>query len=199
NRPLSLAPLVVLLLASCGIVASPLATQRPATASQTPLASLPSAFPGGPINPSPGADPELERRLPDLVGTEIMRKLSMSGTQYFAKAGTAANDFRDVLATVGRKPEDFTIALAVSNNVKIGAFGVKGVDSGVLLAAYVQAGIDNTPGSTVADDSVAGKSVKKVTIPNQAESLYLYPSGDALFFAQATTPALLTEALSKSA
>jgi hypothetical protein len=199
RRWFALAPIILMLLAGCGGVASPNASAGTVSPSPTVRPSSTSPTSGGPGIPSLGADQDLERRLPDLVGSEILRKASFSGVQYFANAGTAANDFRDVLATVGKSPADFTIALAVSNNVKIGAFRVKGVDSAVLLPAYVQAGLHNTPGSTVADASVAGKSVKKVTIPNQTEFLYLYPKGDALFFAQATSPALLTEALSKLA
>jgi hypothetical protein len=197
SRALALMTTLILGLTACGGTASP----APARSSSTPAAHSPSPSGAGtlPGAPSLGADQELERRLPDQVGSEILRKVSFRGAQYFANAGSAANDFRDVLGAVGRSPDDFTIALAVSNNVKMGAFRVKGIDSAVLLPAYVQAGIHNTPGSTVADASVGGKSVKKVTIPDQTEFLYLYPNGDALFFAQATTAALLSEALSKLA
>ena len=197
NRTFALLPVLVLLLSGCGVAVSPTSTPRAVSPSSSPRTSSPSPTPGGAANPSVGADQDLERRLPDQVGTETLRKQSLDGTAYFAGAGTGANDFRDVLTAVGKSPEDFTIALAVSVNVRVGAFRVKGVDSAVLLPAYVQAGIHNTPGSSVADDSVAGKAVKKVTIPDQPDALYLYPNGDALFFAQATSPALLTEALSK--
>jgi hypothetical protein len=197
NRSLALVPVLLLLLAGCGVAVAPSVTHRASSPSPAARTSSPSERTGGAPNPSVGADQELERRLPDQVGTEILRKLSLNGTQYFAGAGAGANDFRDVLTTVGKTPEDFTIALAVSTNVKVGAFRVRGINSAVLLPAYLQAGVHNTPGSTVADDSVAGKSVKKVVIPNQPDVLYLYANGDALFFAQATSPALLTEALSK--
>ena len=76
NRTLALLPVLVLLLSGCGVAVSPTSTPRAVSPSSSPRTSSPSPTPGGAANPSVGADQDLERRLPDQVGTETLRKQS---------------------------------------------------------------------------------------------------------------------------
>src|SRR5207247_8782695 len=74
NRTFALLPVLVLLLSGCGVAVSPTSTPRAVSPSSSPRTSSPSPRPGSAANPSVGADQDLERRLPDRVGSEPLHR-----------------------------------------------------------------------------------------------------------------------------
>src|SRR2546423_1293726 len=81
--------------------------------------------------------------------------------------------------------------------VTLGAFKVGGADSNSIVTAFIHANQQANPGVTVSDASLGGKSVKKVVDPSQTKPTYVYAHGDVMYFVQADSDTVATEALSK--
>jgi hypothetical protein len=124
------------------------------------------------------ADRALEAKLPKrLRGQELVPE-SFEGEVWVKTAESIGVpiDFRKMLARVGKKPSDMTMAWAKSDAIKVTVIRVTGVDGAALMAAQAK--------SLRADlharkQRIAGKDV--TTISSGGSGIYLYPSGDLLF------------------
>ena len=74
---------------------------------------------------------------------------------------------------------------------------ISGADANMVLNAFVQAALKDQTGSSTSDESISGKSVKKVTTTTTATPSYVYAHGDVVFFVSGDDMTLVTEAFSK--
>jgi hypothetical protein len=174
------------------------------TPPSSPLAAPGSSFvppSGGELPPS--EDRELEARLPDSFNGVPLLKSSYRGDTILGDPRIPSNaDLRGVVASLGRKPDDYTVALAVDPTLTlgatIGAIRLAGVDGNVFLSADVAFNQRTTPGLLVAQAHLGGKDVTAMTDPATLGTegpTYIYPSGDTLFFVTSADPALAAAAL----
>jgi hypothetical protein len=201
----------ILVLAACGSSASP----TPAAASAAPASSAPTAAPASVEASSPAesvaipsftlpsfnADVDLEKQLPDKLGTATLQKFSFKGAEFLSSGDASTKEFTDLLGAIGKSPADLSMAIAAdptsTADVTVGAFKVSGADANVLLNAFIQSGIKQSAGATSTDVNISGKSVKKVSTPGDSSPTYAYAHGDIVFFVTGTDDALIAEALSK--
>ena len=130
------------------------------------------------------AAPDLEALLPDEVDGLKLRKGSTTGAVVFGgnAFGGAMTRF---LGAHGKGPGDLRFANAQTApngpELELGVFQVRGLSGSVLRRAIVSSSRPNAPGLTATDGSLAGRAVTKVVYPGGA-ILYLYPSGDRVFY-----------------
>lgn len=171
-----------------------IATEPPA-ATQAPVTTLPPLPSVGAL-PSvdlPSEDQELEDMLPDTVGTTPVSKLSMTGESLIAAGGQEA--LESVLGQFNKQPSDLGVAIGGAGNVGLFAYRIKGVDATQFFQSFVAAAQGEDPAVTVTDETLGGKSVKKVVTSD--ETLYIYAKGDVLFGVSGSgaTEAELAEAI----
>jgi hypothetical protein len=122
--------------------------------------------------------------LPDEVDGLKLRKGSTTGAVVFGgnAFGAAMTRF---LAAHGKGPGDLRFANAQTApngpELELGVFQVRGLDGTVLRRAIVSSSRPNAPGLTATAGTLAGKAVTKVVYPG-GSVLYLYPSGDRVFY-----------------
>jgi hypothetical protein len=186
-----------LVLGACQAAASPAASAAVVTPEPT-IAPTIAAEPTL-VLPSFNADVDLEALLPDELGGLPTQKFSFAGADFLSNGGPETEDFQKVLTALGKSPADLSVAIAGSTiGQTVGAYRIRGVDAAGLLPAFIAAFQQGDTGATVTDVSYGGKSVKKASSPTD-ETVYLYASGDVVFFAggDAVTDAFLNEAFSK--
>ena len=194
-RSLAVLPAAIVLLAACGSGSpsgAPGATQAPG------FTLAPASSAGGGFSfeiPSFTTDPELEALLPSEIGGAPTEKLSMSGTDLIGEG--SGEDLRVILTQFGKSPSDLSAGLAGAAGIDIIAYRVRGIDANALFQAFLQ--LIGNADNVVSDASLGGKSIKKIVTP-EADTSYVYASGDVLFIVEATdevAPALLDEVFTK--
>src|SRR5262249_53825222 len=104
------------------------------------------------------------------------------------------------LAAHGKRPGDLRFANAQTApngpEVELGVFQVRGLDSALLRKAIVSSSRPNAPGLTATPGTLAGKAVTKIAYPGGA-ILYLYPSGDRVFYVGTQDEALAGRIIGK--
>jgi hypothetical protein len=174
--------------------APPEAATPEATVSETPAASE-EATPTLDLSsllPSFTADTELEKVLPDTVGSETLQKFSFRGTD-MPSTGQDTQEFQNALGQLGKSLSDLSFAVAASENVTIGAYKLAGAPSATFMSALLTALRAGAADATVTDANVGGKPVKK--IESTSGAVYLYGHDDIVFFVQSDDDALLAQAL----
>lgn len=185
-RSLAILAGVVIVLAACG-PAGPAATAPGSTTTALPT---PPAFPDGPDGlPSFALPPftgnaALEALLPDELGGTTVAKLSMSGDDFVRGGGESAADFLAVLSQSGWSPAELSVAFASTSDVILAAYRVNDVDASLFFEAF-RSTLEEAGPVSVTDVTFGGKPVKKF-VPNDGDTIYLYPSGDVLFSIDAT-------------
>jgi hypothetical protein len=149
----------------------------------------------------PSEDKDLENRLPSEINGVALTKYSFKGTTFLGSGASNSQDLIDLLSSLGKTPNDMSVAFAADQtgklDVQIGAFKVAGADSNALLAAFVAATKSTTPGVQVTQANVGGKNVSQITDPTDTTTgaIYVYASGDVLFYVQSPDPALAGAAI----
>lgn len=175
------------------------AGNAPAAVAVVPSVSTP---PAGILRVADGsrhADPELEALLPTSLGGVALIVESQAGTDLSTKSGA----FDVFLKSLGKERADFSVASAYAAGglrAEIGAWRVKGADSGLVLQGFKTAlQASSTTPLTQAEESVGGRSVTRIGDPGQLTHgpLYVVARGDTLLFVQTPEPALAEEAISK--
>lgn len=201
--------------AGSAVPASPVpATLSPASAAPTialpsialPSIALPSlAVPSG-LLPSialpslPSEDKDLEGRLPNSINGVTLTKLSFKGVDFLTGDSDAAKDLNGVLTGLGKTPADLSIAVATDPtdqlDVSVGAFRIAGADAAAVMNIFKTSIAKETPNAKVSDVSIGGKNVVELDNPDTSSGpTYFYPTGDTVFFAQTTDPALAAAAV----
>ena len=177
----------------------PGATGNPATA-----VAPGSAGPASPAAPSLAlpavtSDKDLETALPATYRGVTLRKFSFSGPSLLSGTNQSNADFRALLTTIGKSPDDLSFAIAADSantlQVSFGAYRIKGVDAASWTGTLYELGATESPGTVTADVNLGGKSVKRVSTPDRSEITYAWPRGDVLFLVIAMTDALAADAI----
>jgi hypothetical protein len=149
----------------------------------------------------PSEDKDLEARLPSQVNGVTMVKYSFKGASFLESGADNQQDLKDFLSSLGKSPDDLSVAFAGDPNaqldLQLGAFRVAGADSNALLSAFIAATQKQSPQDTVTQGNVGGKNVTQIVDPNDTESgtIYIYASGDTLFYVSSPDPALAAAGL----
>jgi hypothetical protein len=168
-----------------------------------PSIAIPSGL-GSFVIPSfslPEGDKDLEARLPNQINGVTLTKVSFKGADFLNQGGGNDQTVLDFLTSLGKKPDDLSAAFASdpSGNldVMVGAFRVAGADSNTLLTQFVNATKKDRPSDTVQQTNLGGKNVTQINDPTDTTtgSLYIYPNGDTLFYAQSSDPNLAAAGL----
>jgi hypothetical protein len=180
-----------LIVAACGSTDDPLASHPP-VASPT---DAPTPFAHG--------APDLEARLPTMIGGKALTRYSYDGVTFL---GTGNDQNRaqltELLGKLGRGPADLSIAQASDPTgfltFQEGIFRVAGTQPDVLQPAWIAAQEQATRGRLVQTEAqVAGVSLTKLVDPESdvGATTYVIPRGDSLVLIRADDTALVTEAL----
>lgn len=205
-RPLAALAALAIVVAACGnggattapaTQAAPV-TQAPAT--QAPVATqgavATDALPSFAL-PSFHSDQDLEGLFPDQIGGVDLTVLSLTGDEFMAMGSSPELDA--ALGTLGKSPSDMSVAFGGAGSITIIAFKIAGIPAATIETALFQAYQQET-GSTIADATFSGKSVKKITPTATTEDVsYLYGVQDVIFAVGGTdvTDAQLAEVFSK--
>ncbi|MGP1673789.1 MAG: hypothetical protein ACTS8Z_01070 [Candidatus Limnocylindrales bacterium] len=203
-KAMTLAGVVLLVLAACGgSTASTGATASavaPGTAaSASPSVAVASASPA--VDPSlaipsfafPSEDKELEALLPNLMCGATTLKFSLSGATF---ATAADPQFIAILGELGKSPADVSFAVAGgtpgvdSGACSAGIFRIKGADTNRFKEVFLAESAKE--GTTYEEKSVAGRTV---LVGDGTDFQYAYFTGDALIFVAAPTEAQAAEVL----
>jgi hypothetical protein len=171
-----------------------------------PSVSLPSgALPSGsfaiPSFSFPSEDKDLEGRLPNQINGVTLVKYSFKGSSFLESGADNQQDLVDFLNTLGKSPNDLSVAFAGDPNgtldVQLGAFRVAGADSNALLQAFVVATQKQSPQDQVTQQNVGGKQVTQIVDPSDTSTgpIYVYANGDTLFYVSSHDAALAAAAL----
>jgi hypothetical protein len=202
---------------SLAVPSAALPSDTAAPASQ-PAGSVPPAPSASPAQPSgssavpsgsfaipsfsfPSEDKDLENRLPNEINGVTLTKYSFKGSTFLSSGASNSQDLIDLLSSLGKTPNDMSVAFAADPagkiDVQIGAFKVAGADSIALLAAFVAATKKTTPAVQVTQASVGGKNVSQITDPSDTTTgaIDVYANGDVLYYVQSPDPALAGAAI----
>ncbi len=171
----------------------------PASGSAT---SAPSAAPSvaGGASPSsalalPHDDPALEAELPDEFGGARLFKLSVGPISSAGNQG--AEPIRTLADQIGDGTGNFSLAFAndpAAPTYNLFALRVPGADSNELLEEYTGLTVADAAGSETDQVSIGGKSVIRVTAPNNPiGDVWFYAIQDTIFGVQAGSEADATE------
>ena len=197
-----------------GFTAAPSLVPPPATASTAavgsgvvpslgsspiPSGAVPSGSFAAPTPPFPSEVKDLEARLPSQVNGVTLVKYSWTGPDFMA-SGSATQDVQDLLNQLGKQPADISVAFAGDPNgdldVNIGAFRVGGAAADALLGAFLASIQKASPEDQFNPLSLGGKNVTQVVDPgDDAATVYVYASGDTLFYVQSGDKALAAATL----
>jgi hypothetical protein len=142
---------------------------------------------------------DLEALLPDRVDGKLLRKGSTTGAAVLRgnAFGAAMTRF---LAAHGKAPRDLRFANAQTSSpaleVEIGVFQVSGLGGSGLARAIVSSSRPNAPGLTASTATLSGRRVTKVVYPG-GSTLYVYPSGDRVFYVGTQDERLAARILSR--
>jgi hypothetical protein len=236
RRPSQLAALLpvvaaAVLVAGCGSSASP--TAQPDLRSAEVSASVPpssapsdstapSGSPGasgsgasGSPSPSPSEDlglqhaaPDLEAKLPNIIGNVQLEKMSLPLSTYIASSsGGDKTLYAPWLVGFGKTPDEVNIAIATdltqTENFFEQAIEVSGATASDLSDSFAaEARAKNWPVSTKPESSGLPKTVLQITDPavkaaGGLGTAYVYASGDVLYVVVTDDVSLLIEALIK--
>lgn len=156
-------------------------TARPSPTIRSPRPSASSVT----ASPSPSASegpsptpahlvPDLEKAVPDTIGSVALTKQSFLGTTGLAGTDPSSQALVAKLATLGKKPADFQIAAGYdqsgTSDLQVFAFRVSGIKGPVLGQAIVD---------SYQAAGVAAVTVTKVTISGKAVTHFAYGTADA--------------------
>lgn len=201
-RAIGLLAAGAMLIAACGGTSATTAPTQAATAA--PATSAPVATPPGTaapgfsfVLPSFHGDLELEAMIPDTIGGETVKVISMTGDQFLG-GGTTSPEIAGALEALDKTTADLSVVFAGTTQLSIIAFRVKGVPADTLFNAFKDAETDQYTVETV---SYGGKSVVKLT-PADGAVGFIYLKDDTMFVVGGSgdsVPAddLLNEAFSK--
>lgn len=206
-RPLAALAVLAIVVAACG---GGTATQGPGTQgapTQAPATQPPAttAATEGPV--ATGAEPsldlssfhgdtDLESLFPKEIGGQPLVVLSMTGDQFMGQG--ASPELDAALGTLGKSSSDLSVAFGGGTSVTIVAFKIAGVPGSAILNALFQA--YQSQSGTITDQTISGKSVKKVVPADATEGTsYIYAVQDVVFAVggDGITDAQLSEAFSK--
>jgi len=166
-----------------------------------PSVALPSGSFEIPSFSFPSEDKDLEGRLPSQVNGVTLVKYSFKGSSFLASGADNQQDLVDFLTTLGKSPDDLSVAFAGDPNgaldVQLGAFRVAGADSNALLQAFIVATQKESPQDQVTQQNVGGKNVTQIVDPTDSDTgpIYIYANGDTLFYVSSKDAALAAAAL----
>jgi hypothetical protein len=148
---------------------------------------------------APAETASLSGRLADLIPDELggvtLRKETIAGPDIGDLDPADAESFAALLKNVEGSPEAFSAVTAVGPGIAISAMRMEGTDGRQLGDAMVGVVLDAAEGDApVADVTVAGKAVKRIT-PVDTTPIHVYVIGEVMFVVQAEDPALVEEAL----
>ena len=149
----------------------------------------------------PSEDKDLEGRLPNAINGITLTKYSFKGSTFLESGADNSQDLVNLLNSLGKTPNDLSVAIAADPSgdldMSIGAFRVAGADSNALLQAFIAATRTSTPEDAITQANVGGKNVTQIVDPTDPSSgaIYVYPSGDVMFYVQSPDTALATTAL----
>ena len=204
--------IALMVLWGCGAAATPIPASG--TPSQAAAASQAASAPSGaaPSTQASAAQPssaggsiaipsftlpseakDLEAVLPDEICGAKAQKASLSGASF---AATANEEFKAVLAALGKQPSDVAFAFEFSqaaDGCGAGIFRVSGVNQGALQQAFLAEA--QKSGETYTQGTVGGKNVY-ISAQGSGKQYY-YFAGDAVLFAQAKDDATAGPILEK--
>ena len=189
-----------LLLVAIGACSSSSGSTTPSPT--TAPTATPSATASSPA--TSGAVPALEALIPDKVGAMTLQKTSMKGSDFLASSD-ADQSAVAFLQALGVSPADIGIAFGYGFDASNSAgfamfvFQAAGADEARLMSVFTAA--SNQGRTTPLDWQAADVGGKHVQVATDTETegikLYLYGHGDVLFLLSATSPDVVTEALSE--
>lgn len=202
TRSLFAAGLLGALLVACssGPAATPSPTPTP-TPEPTPKVTPSDDSGAVPSIDLPNSDAELEALLPDEIGGLTLQKSSMKGDEFLA-IGDDTGEFADFLSRMNAQPDDVSIAFAfgpvAESSVGVSAFRVQGANRDELIDEL--RGLLEADG-TAADLEPANVGGKDVLAGVGGEgqggtAVYLYGTGDIVFFISTTDEDSAAEVLS---
>lgn len=177
-------------LSACGGGAAD--SERPTGAASAPAATSADARGSSPTPVS--ASGPLADLLPDEVSGIELKKRTVLGPDIGDLEADEAANFAKILENVDGQPEAFAVASATGEGLAIGAWRMEGTDGGQLGESYI-AFISGSSETTVEDETIGGKDVKRVT-PADTTPIHVYVTGEIMFTVQAADPALVEEAFS---
>lgn len=145
------------------------------------------------------ADPELEARLPTVLGGVALTIESQAGTDLTTQSAA----FDAFLGGLGKSRSDFIVASAYAQRglpAAVGAWRVRGVDPARLMPGFIAAiQASSTTRLTVAEESIAGRPVTRIGDKGQLTQgpLRAVLIDDAIFFVQSPEQRLAEEAIQK--
>jgi hypothetical protein len=163
----------------------------------------PTAEPtGGGGLPTAGAVADLEALIPGEIGGITLQKFSMKGDE-FVNSGSATQETQDFLQGLGVSTDDVAVAFGFGfdaqggDSVAVFVFRAQGAGTDRLVSVFKQATDSERDTPLVWESaSVGGKQVERATDPEQDDQvIYLYATGDTLFFVAATKEDHAAEAL----
>jgi hypothetical protein len=198
TRAIGLLAAGAMLIAACGGGA---ATTAPSEAPLATAAPLPTEAPAATVPgfsfalPSFRGDPELVAMIPEEIGGETVKVISMTGDE-FPIGGSP--EIAAALDALDKTAADLSVAFAGTTQLSIVAFRVKGVPADTLFNEFKAAQTDEF---TTQEVSYGGKDVVKTTSADGTVA-FMYLKDDTMFVvggSGATTPSdeLLNEAFTK--
>ena len=145
------------------------------------------------------ADPELEARLPTVLGGVALTVESQAGTDLTTRSAA----FDAFLAGLGKSRPDFVVASAYAQRglpAAVGAWRVRGVDPTRLMPSFIAAiQASSTTRLAVSEETLAGRPLTRIGDKGQLTqgSLYAVPFGDTILFVQTPEARLAEEAMQK--
>jgi hypothetical protein len=194
--------MLALLLAACG------GSGTSATASAQASLAVSSGQPTDGATPEPtaggsaGTAQELEQLIPDAIAGITLQKFSMPGSE-FVSSGGATEETQDFLEGLGVSTDDVAVAAGyglspdTGDGVAIFVFRAQGAGPDRLLSVFKEA-TDASRAQPLQwqPAELGGKQVERAVDPEQdGQVVYLYATGDTLFFLAATQEDHAAEAL----
>jgi hypothetical protein len=180
--------------------AAPASAAASAPASAVPSSPVPSSVPSPAASGGAVGVADLRTLLPDSIGGHKLTKTQFSGKD-LANSGAVSQQMVDLLASIGRKPEDLTVATADDpthgTDLNITAFRVNGIAVGTFLESYLPVVHATFPDGSITQGTRAGRSVYTVVGQPATPPQVLLPTADILFAVTSATPELVDEALTK--
>lgn len=189
-----------LLAAACGGGASSTSTS---TASPSPTAQPSAAGSSGLAVPSlPSSAKDLEALIPDEIGGISLTKFSMQGNE-FVNSGSSTEETQKFLEGLGVSTDKVAVAAGYGvatdsgDALAVFVFRAEGAGTERLLTLFKEAtDADRQAPLDWKTATVGGKQVERAIDPEQDNQVvYLYASGDVLFFLASTKEENAADAL----
>jgi len=144
-------------------------------------------------------DKELEAALPDSFMGVTLHKLSLKGSSALGGSTASGKQLTALLQSLGKTPNDISVAVAVDSTDKLGvtfvAERIIGVDASVWAPQLFQIEEQQAKGTTVTQTNLGGRDVSRVVEPNVDFIAYAWASGDILFVVSTKSDALAGPAI----